>query len=76
MAQIGRLIIGYQDNGKPQLVMVSAPLGADESTVLVHILHSYEGNGVADVDWTARDVETLRAQVDELGISAVTWEYL
>lgn len=77
MAEMGKLQIRYVDKGRALVMLLDAPLGADESTVLLHILSSYDGLRIGvDVNWTATGVERLRPQVEALGITDVSWRYL
>jgi hypothetical protein len=74
MVDNGFLEIKFKENGKPLVIVVEVPLPVDETTVLLHILSTYEGQRLGvDVDWTARVPDRLWPQISALGIEDVTW---
>lgn len=76
MREKGTLVVNYKQNGQPKELVLEVPLGADESTVLLHILSNYNGPRLGiDVHPHATGVERLRPQVKEIGVTDVEWEY-
>lgn len=74
MTDKGILEIHFKEHGRSLLIVVEVPLPVDETTVLLHLLSSYEGKRVGiDVDWTTKESDLLWPQISALGITDVTW---
>lgn len=70
------LRIGYRVWGSEQQyeILVSSPAATSEAVALLWILQSYEEKGAeVEADWTERDVDKLREQVQRLGVVDVIW---
>lgn len=78
MREKGTLRISYKQSGKAEELELQAPLDADEATVLLHVLSRCNRSQrlLNDVEWGAAGVNKLRPQLEALGISDVTWEYV
>ncbi|MGX5726139.1 hypothetical protein ACWKWZ_13985 [Metapseudomonas otitidis] len=77
MTKKGKLHIKYTLDGRRLEIVVDGPYGADEATVLLHILSTYEGPRLGvDVDWTVKGTDRLWPQAKAIGVSDVAWDYL
>lgn len=58
-----------------EILVAPPPLVPSEAVALLWILQSFEEAGAAvEADWMEGDLAKLRAQVEALGVTDVSWE--